>query len=247
VKQAETAKGEFISVVSHELRTPLTSIRGALGLIVNQITGPLTPETAKLAAVAQQNCERLLRLVNDILALEKLETGQFEMVLQPVAPGQLLADAVAANSLYAAKFGAVFQLCLPPDLPMVVADTERLMQVMANLLSNAAKFTRPGSTVFVEAAASGRHVQLSVRDQGNGIPAAIHSRIFEKFTQGESANTRGREGSGLGLSIARQMVECMNGDIRFESQDGVGTTFFVTLPTAEFGAGDDDASGKAAA
>lgn len=247
VKQAETAKGEFISVVSHELRTPLTSIRGALGLIVNQITGPLTPETAKLAAVAQQNCERLLRLVNDILALEKLESGQFEMVLQPVAPARILADAVAANSLYAAKFGAVFQLSVPPDLPMAIADAERLMQVMANLLSNAAKFTRPGSTVLVEATASGRHVQLSVRDRGNGIPAAIQSRIFEKFTQGESANTRGREGSGLGLSIARQMVECMNGDIRFESQEGVGTTFFVTLPTAEFGAREDDASARKAA
>jgi signal transduction histidine kinase len=130
---------------------------------------------------------------------------------------------------------------------MVVADPERLMQVMANLLSNAAKFTRPGSMVTVEASASGRHVQLSVRDQGNGIPAAIQGRVFEKFTQGESANTRGREGSGLGLSIARQMVDCMNGDIRFETEAGVGTTFFVTLPTAEFGAGDHDAPGRKAA
>jgi PAS domain S-box-containing protein len=233
VKQAEVAKGEFVSIVSHELRTPLTSIRGALGLITSETTGPLSPETAKLADIAQRNCERLLRLVNDILAIEKLESGQFEMSLHPIDLNVLLRDAVAANTLYAAKFNVTFDLSLASDLPLVIADGGRLMQVMANLLSNAAKFTRTGTVVFVTGVVSGKYARISVRDQGNGIPDGIRERIFEKFIQGESANTRGREGSGLGLSITRQMVELMNGEVEFTSEAGIGTTFIVSLPIAE--------------
>ena len=233
VKQAEVAKGEFISTVSHELRTPLTSIRGAIDLIVSEITGPLAPETLALAEVAQRNCDRLLRLVNDILAIEKLESGQFEMALQPIAVGGILADAVAANALYAAKFDAGFELSVAEDLPPVIADGERLMQVVANLLSNAAKFTRPGTKITVKAARHGKYVRISVRDEGAGIPDRIRHRIFEKFMQGESVNTRGCEGSGLGLCIARQMVELMNGEIGFETQKDAGTTFHVDLPIAD--------------
>ncbi len=236
VKQAETAKGEFISIVSHELRTPLTSIRGALGLIASQTVGALTPEAARLAEIAQRNCERLLKLVNDILAIEKLETGHFEMSLQPLDLNALLSDAVAANALYAAKFDVRFRFAADPALPKVIADSERLMQVMANLLSNAAKFTRPGTVVEVSARLAGRFARIRVRDRGHGIPEELRERIFEKFAQGENVNTRGHEGSGLGLSITRRMVELMNGEIRFESRRGAGTTFIVSLPLAEAGA-----------
>lgn len=232
VKQAETAKGEFISVVSHELRTPLTSIRGALALIAAETTGKLTPESRKLADVAQRNCERLLRLVNDILAIDKLESGRFEMSLAPLDLNALVRDAAAANALYAAKFDARFALCLADDLPPVIADGERLMQVMANLLSNAAKFTRPGSAIHVTTERAGRHARIAVRDEGAGIPEAMRERIFEKFVQAENVNTRGREGSGLGLSIARRLVELMNGEIGFVSEAGSGTTFTVSLPMA---------------
>ena len=233
VKQAEVAKGAFISTVSHELRTPLTSIRGAIDLIVSQITGPLAPETAALAEVAQRNCDRLLRLVNDILSIEKLESGRFEMTLQPLDVRPILTEAAHANALYAAKFDSGFELSIADDLPMVIADNERLMQVMANLLSNAAKFTRPGTKIYVSAQRSGKYVRISVRDQGAGIPDRIRHRIFEKFMQGEAVNTRGCEGSGLGLSIARQLVELMNGEIGFETEKDAGTTFSVNLPIAD--------------
>jgi signal transduction histidine kinase len=219
--------------VSHELRTPLTSIRGALSLLANQTTGTLTPENAKLTEIAQRNCERLLRLVNDILSIEKLESGGFEMSLSPLDVNALLADAVAANALYAAKCNTSFQLSVAPDLPPVIADGERLMQVLANLLSNAAKFTRAGTAVQVRSERAGKYVRISVCDQGHGIPENLRERIFEKFVQAESVNTRGHEGSGLGLSIARKMVELMNGEISFTSQSGVGTTFTVSLPAAE--------------
>lgn len=233
IKQAEIAKGEFVSIVSHELRTPLTSIRGALNLLANQVTGTLTPENAKLTEIAQRNCERLLRLVNDILSIEKLESGGFEMLLRPLDVNALLSDAVAANALYAAKCNTSFQLSASPDLPPVIADGERLMQVMANLLSNAAKFTRPGTAIHVRSELAGKYVRISVSDQGQGIPENLRERIFEKFVQAESVNTRGHEGSGLGLSIARKMVELMNAEIGFTSQSGVGTTFIISLPSAE--------------
>lgn len=233
VKQAETAKREFVSVVSHELRTPLTSIRGALSLIVNETTGPLTPESAKLAVIAQRNCERLLRLVNDILDMEKLETGKFEVSLHPVELAEWLPEVVAAHAAYAERFGTSFELSLEQGLAPAIADGDRLIQVMANLLSNAAKFTRPGTRVQINATGMGKHVRIAVRDHGGGIPENIRDRVFEKFTQGQSANTREREGSGLGLSIARQMILLMNGDIGFISEPEGGTTFFVDLPCAE--------------
>jgi PAS domain S-box-containing protein len=233
IKQAEIAKGEFVSIVSHELRTPLTSIRGALSLLANETAGALNPENTKLAQIAQRNCERLLRLVNDILSIEKLESGGFEMTLRPLDVNALLSDAVAANALYAAKCNTSFQLSVSPDLPPVIADGERLMQVMANLLSNAAKFTRAGTAIQVRSELAGKYVRISVSDQGQGIPENLRERIFEKFVQAESVNTRGHEGSGLGLSIARKMVELMNGEIGFTSQSGVGTTFTVSLPAAE--------------
>jgi PAS domain S-box-containing protein len=232
IKQAETAKGEFISIVSHELRTPLTSIRGALGLIASETTGALTPAAAKLTDIAQRNCERLLRLVNDILDIEKLEAGGFEMSLCPLDLNALLADAAAANALYAAKFDVRFRLAPDPALPPVIADGERLMQVMANLLSNAAKFTQPGTDIDVSSHLDGRFARIRVRDRGPGIPEALREHIFEKFVQGENVNTRGHEGSGLGLSITRKMVELMNGEIGFESAADTGTIFTVSLPLA---------------
>jgi signal transduction histidine kinase len=214
------------------LRTPLTSIRGALSLLASETTGALTAEAAKLTRIAQRNCERLLRLVNDILAIDKLEAGRFEMELQPVDLGALLADAVAANALYAAKYEVRFRLVTDPDLPAVIADPERLMQVMTNLLSNAAKFTRPGTEVDVIARHARRTAHISVRDRGPGVPEALRERIFDKFVQGENVNTRGHEGSGLGLSITRKMVALMNGEISFHSEAGNGTTFTVSLPVA---------------
>jgi PAS domain S-box-containing protein len=233
VKQAETAKREFVSVVSHELRTPLTSIRGALGLIAAQKTGPLTPATANLVQIAQKNSERLVKLVNDILDMEKLESGRFELDLQRFDLEPVLADTINANTAYAARFGVSFTLTVDSRLRPVLADPDRFLQIMANLLSNAAKFTRPDTAVHIHAAANGNFARVQVRDHGTGIPASLRSSLFEKFAQGNNSNTREREGSGLGLSISRQLARRMNGEVGVLASTPDGSTFFVDLPFAE--------------
>lgn len=232
VKQAESAKRDFVSVVSHELRTPLTSIRGALAVIEAQAAGPLPVAVANLIRIAKRNSERLVRLVNDILDIDKLEHGKFEVKLLPVSLGPIVRESVTANTAYADRFGVTYTLELPEDDIVVVGDNDRLLQVMANLLSNAAKFTRPGTSVAVFMAREGAKVRVSVRDQGLGVPEELRPRLFEKFAQAQNLNTRDREGSGLGLSISRQLMQLMNGDIEYAFAEGVGSTFSLTLPVA---------------
>ena len=234
-KQVERMKNEFISVVSHELRTPLTSIRGAIGLLTSGRESALPQRTMELLKIAQRNSELLMVLINDILDIEKLESGTMKLTLQPVELGKLLADSVRANSAYAARFEVTIKLRVEDDLPMVVADPDRLMQVVANLLSNAAKFTRPGTMVDVRAGKKGDRVRISVRDHGPGIPDEYKGILFDKFFQADPSNSRERAGTGLGLSIARHFTRLMNGEIDFTSQLGKGATFFVDLPITAAG------------
>ena len=229
-KQLERLKSEFISTVSHELRTPLTSIRGSLGLIAGGVAGPLAPQAQAMIAIAYSNSERLVRLINDILDIEKIESGKMVFDLQPLALGPLLEQALAANDDYAAQHGAVFALAQPIPAVLVHADADRLMQVLTNLLSNAAKFSPPGGTVVVSAAAQDGRVRVAVRDQGSGISDEFRARIFQKFAQDDSSDTRQKGGTGLGLSITKAIVEGMGGQIGFETALGAGTTFHFDLP-----------------
>lgn len=232
VKQAEAAKRDFVSVVSHELRTPLTSIRGALAVIDAQAAGPLPPAASNLIRIARRNSDRLVRLVNDILDIEKLEHGKFEVNLKPMSLRSAVKESVTANASYADRFGVTYSVELPDEDVNVIADYDRLMQVMANLLSNAAKFTRPSTSVTVALIRNGQQVRVAVRDQGTGVPEELRPRLFEKFAQAQNVNTRDREGSGLGLSISRRLMQLMNGDIDYAFEDGVGSTFSLALPIA---------------
>jgi len=232
VKQAESAKRDFVSVVSHELRTPLTSIRGALAVIEAQAAGPLPAAASNLIRIANRNSERLVRLVNDILDIDKLENGKFEVKLLPVSLAPIVRESVTANAAYADRFGVSYTSDLPAEDVVVIADNDRLLQVLANLLSNAAKFTRPGTSVSVFMTIEGAHVRVSVRDQGLGVPEELRPRLFEKFAQAQNVNTRDREGSGLGLSISRQLMHLMNGDIEYAFVEGVGSTFSLKMPIA---------------
>lgn len=224
-------KNEFISTVSHELRTPLTSIRGALGLIAAGVAGPLPERAASLLKIAHQNSERLVLLVNDILDMEKIESGRmvFENKILPLRA--LLEEAIAASGNYMPekKVGLV----LVDDAPRseVNVDPDRLQQVLANLLSNAIKFSPAGSSVTVSCERKpGGMVRISVADQGSGIPDEFKDRIFGKFEQADGSNTRAKGGTGLGLSIVKKIVEHMDGHISFESPPGAGATFHVDLP-----------------
>lgn len=230
-RESERLKHEFVSVVSHELRTPLTSIRGTIGILRGTLMADVPEEERRhLLEIAYRNCERLVLLINDILDLEKIRSGRLRLQLGPVALGAFLAEAVEANRSYGGPFGTTFVLEAPVADALVVADASRLMQVMNNLMSNAAKFGPEGGTVHLRALPDPKGMRVEVRDEGPGIPAEFQARIFQAFSQAESPQTRKRGGSGLGLTISRSLVEGMGGHLGFHSEPGQGTTFHFTLP-----------------
>lgn len=230
LKRIDRLKSEFVSTVSHELRTPLTSIRGSLGLVSGGIAGQLPDAAMKLIGIAKNNCERLIRLINDILDIEKIESGKMRLDLQPMALMPLLTQAIAANEGYGlASQVSLTLLCDEPGLQVRV-EADRLTQVLTNLLSNALKFSPPGGNVEVQVTRAGLGVRIEVRDHGPGIPEEFRTRIFQKFSQADSSDTRQKGGTGLGLNISRALVERMGGSIGFQSRVGEGTTFFFELP-----------------
>lgn len=230
LKRIDRMKTEFVSTVSHELRTPLTSIRGSLGLISGGVAGELPEAVKSLVAIAKSNCERLIRLISDMLDSEKIESGKLRLTLQAAQIRPLLQQALAANDGFAAHHGVRLRLRAPDAALQARIDSDRLMQVMTNLLSNAVKFSPAGSTVEVMLSRTARQVRVEVSDQGPGIPEAFRNRIFQKFSQADSSDTRQKGGSGLGLNISRGLIESMGGRIGFNSNGGAGTTFFFELP-----------------
>jgi PAS domain S-box-containing protein len=227
---ANRAKSDFMASMNHELRTPLTSIRGALGLIDGGALGPIPDRAAEMVKRAYRNSERLSRLINDILDLEKIEAGKMQINIRNVPLDDILQQAVEAHQAYGAKFGVRFVLQEMPERAEVMADPDRLMQVLANLLSNAAKFSPSGSDVFIRARLLKSKIHVEVEDQGRGIPEEFKARIFEKFSQADAADNRRSEGTGLGLSIVKLLVEEMGGSVGFRSELNKGTTFYFDLP-----------------
>jgi PAS domain S-box-containing protein len=230
LKQVDRIKSEFVSTVSHELRTPLTSIRGSLGLIAGGVGGQLPEAVKKLVEIAKNNCERLIRLINDILDIEKIESGKMQLDLRETALKPLLEQALAANEGFGAAKNVGLRLHCPDESLQVLADSDRLTQVVTNLLSNAMKFSPPDETVEVFVSQAGIGVRVEVRDRGPGIPDEFRKRIFQKFSQADSSDTRQVAGTGLGLNISRAIVERLGGHIGFDTEAGAGTTFFFELP-----------------
>ncbi|WP_076743524.1 ATP-binding protein [Sphingomonas jeddahensis] len=232
-RQIEQMKGEFVATVSHELRTPLTSIAGSLGLVTGGAAGELPPKAARLVQIAQSNSARLVRLINDILDIEKIEAGRMSFDVRPIALDMILKSAVQDNSGFATQYGVRLELAPVPTGAAVLADYDRLMQVLTNLLSNAIKFSPPDAVVTVQVIALDRRYRVSVIDRGTGIPEAFRDRIFNKFAQADGSDTRQKGGTGLGLSIVREIVTRLGGSITFDTQESAGTTFHVDLPAAE--------------
>ncbi len=223
-------KSEFTSTVSHELRTPLTSIRGSLGLVSSGVMGALQPEVNKLIDIAYSNTERLLFLINDILDIDKIESGNMSFVMEAVDLMPLLKQAVEANQPYGDQYQVHY--CLKEEVAQEIkvhADRDRLMQVFNNLLSNAAKFSSENSDVEINVIQKGGMVRVEVKDSGIGIPLKFQSRIFEKFSQADGSDTRKVGGTGLGLSISKAIMEMMKGAIGFATEEGKGTTFYIDL------------------
>jgi PAS domain S-box-containing protein len=229
-KNVERMKNEFISMVSHELRTPLTSIRGSLGLIAGGVAGDLPAPARAMVDIAYKNSERLVRLINDILDIEKIESGTMTFHLKPVELLPLVEQTIEANRSYGLQYRVSFRLANQTAGVKVNADSDRLTQALTNLLSNAAKFSPPDDTVEIVVSRHTGGVRIAVHDHGFGIPAEFRERIFQKFAQADSSSTRQKGGTGLGLSITKAIVEKLGGQITFESRLGSGTSFFLDLP-----------------
>jgi PAS domain S-box-containing protein len=228
-RRIEKMKGEFVSTVSHELRTPLTAIRGALGLLAGGALGPLPEQARQLADLALKNSERLGLLIDDLLDMEKIAARQLSYDLQVRELMPLVEQALQANLPYAEPLQVRFTLAERVAGAHVKVDAQRLLQVLSNFLSNAAKFSPPGSEVTVAVRREGDALRVSVRDHGPGIPAEFHERIFQKFSQADASDTRAKGGTGLGLAITKELVEHMGGEVGFESTPGQGATFFFVF------------------
>jgi len=230
LRRAEKVKHEFLSTVSHELRTPLTSIKGALGLIRSGSAGQISTDVQSMLDIAYTNSDRLLLLINDILDMEKIESGKLDYDMKIIDIVSLVDEAIVANSGYGDELGVTFHKTDMETEALVRGDKDRLIQVLSNLMSNAAKFSPSGEPVELSVSRDEVSVRISVRDQGSGVPDEFRKIIFEKFTQGDSSDTRQKGGTGLGLSIAKMIVKQHGGTIGFDSKPGIGTTFFFTLP-----------------
>lgn len=229
-KRIESMKKEFISTVSHELRTPLTSIMGSLGLIIGGAIDGIPDKAIDMINIAHSNSQRLVRLINDILDMEKIETGKMHFSMGPVDVSALVRAVVRDNQSFAHQYGVQFKFADITDDLCIHGDEGRLRQVLENLLSNAAKFSPEGEDVLISVDRGAAGVRISVVDRGAGIPKEFHHQIFEKFTQSDASDTRKIGGTGLGLSIVKAIVERHGGEITFDSEPGRGTSFYVVLP-----------------
>jgi signal transduction histidine kinase len=226
---AARLKDEFIATVSHELRTPLTSITASLDLLNEMPDANRSEATNELIGIAQANSQRLTRLVNDILDIEKLEGGKVGFHMRRVEIGPLLEQAIEANRPMAESCGVTLRLKATTRHD-VCADPDRLAQVAANLLANAFKLSPPGTEVVVTAEDRDDKARISIRDHGPGIPEELRSRIFGKFAQAEISDERQKVDTGLGLSIVQQIVQRLGGEVGFADAPGGGNVFFVELP-----------------
>ena len=231
-KKVEQLKSEFISTVSHELRTPLSAIRASLALLVDDTAEPLPADTRELIGIAHQSCERLVRLVNDVLDVQKIEAGSMRYQFQRWPLSSLVKQALEAMQAYARQFDVELTYRDSESVLEAAVDPDRLHQVLTNLVSNAVKFSPRGGTVEVTLSVHGGQARLSIKDHGSGIPDEFRARIFQKFAQADSADSREKGGTGLGLSICKSIVEAHGGTISFESTAGQGTVFHVDLPRA---------------
>ncbi len=228
--EREKHSSAFISMVSHELRSPLTSIKGAMGLLLSKSAGELPKAAVSLLEIAHRNADRLVLIINDILDLEKIADGQMEIDLKEVDLVALIQEADQANAMLQQRFGVKVQL-KGMDTPVPFnTDPNRFIQVLTNLLSNAYKFSRPGTTIYVEVQEEDTHVSVFVKDEGQGIPQDEQHKIFSRFSDMTNSDRALKGGTGLGLNICKAIVENMGGTIGFESAEGVGTTFYFRLP-----------------
>lgn len=225
-------KDEFLGMAAHDMRNPLGVVRLWAESIRDGLMGEVNPEQAKAMDVIQRNVDGMLRLINDLLDISKIESGKVELHIQPEDLAAHLAAYVEANGVLASKKQIALTAETPPGLPRVMADKEKLGEVLNNLISNALKFTKPGGRVTIRAKPDGGFVRLEVSDTGQGIAPDDLPKLFRKFSQTRTKSTAGEKGTGLGLAIVKKLIELHGGTVGVESVLGQGTTFHFTLPAA---------------
>ena len=235
--ELDTLKDEFISTVSHELRTPLTSIRGALGLLSSGIIGDVDAKALNLLRIAVTNTDRLIRLINDILDLERMESGRAPLQIRRCSLRDLAQQAIDtmtpmadANTVHLALEPFTVAQAAYPEALFFDGDADRILQVITNLLSNAIKFSPVASTVRIHTEATSDSILLKVVDEGRGIPTDKLDSIFDRFQQIEPSDARQKGGTGLGLAICRSIVQQHSGSIWAQRNLGLGSTLYVMLP-----------------
>jgi PAS domain S-box-containing protein len=224
----ERLKSEFVSTVSHELRTPLTSIRGALGLLSSGMLGTIAEKGQRMLAIAVSNTDRLVRLINDILDLERIESGTVELQRGPVDANSVMVQALEGVQSMADE--ARVRLAIIPATGALWGDSDRIIQTLTNLLGNAIKFSPPETTVMLSGVAGSEDFTFCVADQGRGIPEEKLETIFERFSQVDGSDSRDKGGSGLGLAICKSIVHGHGGHIWAEKNDPAGSRFQFTIP-----------------
>lgn len=231
LKELDRLKSEFVMTASHELRTPLTSMEMSIELLAEDAASRLDEKERQLLDAAREEVLRLKALVNDLLDISKIEAGRMEMEFERADVGAFFERAVAVLKNQAEEKGVEVTAAAGPDLPQVRADTNKITWVLTNLISNALRYTEAGGWIRLRAERAGSQVHLSVADNGEGIPYEYQSRIFDKFVQVKGQKSPG--GSGLGLTICKEIVRAHGGTIWFDSIPGQGTTFTFTLPVVE--------------
>jgi signal transduction histidine kinase/HD-GYP domain-containing protein (c-di-GMP phosphodiesterase class II) len=235
LRRVDEAKSDLISVVSHELRTPLTAIKAYTETLIDNLGSPSFTMQEKFLLIVNEECDRLSRIVNDVLDLSRMESGRRRLKAEPLSIARLLDEVTGTVTPELSHKDARLRTDLPPDLPKIEADPDLLKQVLVNLIANAAKFTRPGTEVVVRAARQGERITVSVEDHGPGIPADKLDRVFERFYRVEEGGTDRASGTGLGLAIVKSVIELHGGTVRVESVLGEGSRFLFDLPLRQQG------------
>jgi NtrC-family two-component system sensor histidine kinase KinB len=226
----DEVKTNLVSTVSHELKTPLTSVRMGLHLLLEEKIGALNPKQTELLLAAREDSERLLRMINDLLDLARIESGSRRMSLERRSPNELVRKAVSELTDVAEARDTRLRSDVDAGLPEVSVEPQQIFHVFSNLVSNAVKYSRPGDEVLIRARRDGGGVRFSVADHGPGIPLQYQARMFEKFFRVPGSDS---SGAGLGLAITREIVAAHNGRVGVDSQSGKGSEFYFVLPAAE--------------
>jgi signal transduction histidine kinase len=233
LKVLSELKNKFLGIAAHDLRNPLSVIKGYVGLFTAGILGEVPEEQKEYYGLIDNACESMLQLINDLLDISAIESGKLDLEFQNIDPNLYLKENYSANSILAKAKSINLDLDIPDTLPQLRCDPNRVTQVINNLITNAIKFSYPETTITIHARVNDNDVEISVEDQGQGIPEAEIPKIFAEFGRSSVQSTAGEKSTGLGLAIVKRIVEAHNGRIWVESETGRGTTFFFNLPLTQ--------------